>query len=123
MAGKRFLPRGVVLVAKVKKGKNMRNVIIAIIIALAPMAASARCLQNCTQPGQDILFNSTGYRTDSVQYREKSHNTRDVENSVMGDLNIHVGHERLEINMDKNSKSNTVDASVSSTIILGDIKQ
>jgi len=46
-----------------------------------------------------------------------------VKNSVMGDMNIKVGHEKLDINIGSNATENTVDASISSTIILGDMKK
>ncbi|MBI2091882.1 MAG: hypothetical protein HYT75_02655 [Deltaproteobacteria bacterium] len=92
-----------------------------------PLNAGAICLNNCTSNDarmkESFQANLSGGGFQDVRYREKSHNTGDVKNSVMGDVNIRVGHDKLDINMDSKSKNNFVDASVSSTIILGDMKK
>ncbi len=103
-------------------------VIPTLLACFIPKLGNAICFQNCQQAAStssmtSLNDNSIGYQTDNLQYRERSHNTRDVKNSVMGDVNIHVGHDRMDIKMDSKSNNNTVNASVSSTIILGDMKQ
>lgn len=106
-----------------------RMILAALMVAglFCGTSSFAVCLQNCTSESTSRQnapnFNSIGTGANRVQYRERSHNTRDVKNSVMGDVNIRVGHDKLDIKMDSNSSSNTVDASVTSTIILGDMKK
>ncbi len=94
--------------------------ITALIIALLLLPATSRaiCLKDCTSTAQ----RTESDRFDSGDYREKSHNTGNVRNSVMGDMNVNVGHKRLNLNIGSGS-NNTVDASINSTIILGDMKK
>lgn len=99
-------------------------IILMLITMIMPMTADALCLQNCQKPNAVPTFNSVGgYQRNAVRSRERSHNTGDVKNSVMGDVNIKVGHEKLDIKMSSGAKNNTVDASVNSTIILGDMSK
>ncbi|MBI4211090.1 MAG: hypothetical protein HY540_00485 [Deltaproteobacteria bacterium] len=99
----------------------------AMIFIAVPLTASALCLENCVdrkpEPLASMALTSPQDTTIEPQMRERSHNTADVKNSVMGDVNIRVGHEKLEIRSEGTSHSNTVDASIQSTIILGDMKQ
>jgi hypothetical protein len=93
---------------------------VATVILMLPFDGNAICLNNCAN--NDARMKGS-FGSQDVRHREKSHNTGDVKNSVMGDVNIRVGHDKLDINMDSKSKNNFVDASVSSTIILGDMKK
>lgn len=114
-----------------KVGTRSMSIIAVLLICLLPAFSHALCLKDC-QPqapisGRSFNYNSTpnstNYTADDMQYREKSHDTGDLKNSVMGDVNIRVGHDQLDIKMDSKSHDNMVDASVSSTIILGDMKK
>lgn len=105
----------------------LKILLTSITLIILPALSFALCLTECRQgTSKPIISNdnhSVGYKSDEVNYRERSHNTGDVKNSVMGDMNIRIGHERLDIRMDSNSSNNSVDASISSTIILGDMKK
>jgi hypothetical protein len=104
---------------------NMVLGLTALLLLLSPTCCQAFCFKDCrkTKNADSPAPNSIGYMADSVRYRERSHNTGDVKNSVMGDVNIRVGHEKLDIRLDSGTEDNSVDASISSTIILGDMKR
>ena len=106
---------------------NMVAGLAALFISLFPALSPGLCLKDCQKitagPAGSPEPSSIGYMADSVRYRERSHNTGDVKNSVMGDVNIRVGHERVDIRLDSGTSDNLVDASISSTIILGDMKR
>ncbi|PIR18261.1 MAG: hypothetical protein COV46_00820 [Deltaproteobacteria bacterium CG11_big_fil_rev_8_21_14_0_20_49_13] len=99
----------------------MKSKILIVLFAtiFASQYAHALCLEHCSENAK------TGRALEhrDFSYRDKSHNTGDVKNSVMGDVNIHVGHKKMDVKIDQGSGNNTVNASVSSTIILGDMKQ
>ena len=61
-------------------------------------------------------------RNDRSHNREKSHDLEGVKNSIVGDVHIRNGHRRLEIKGIQ-SKQTMIDASVHSTVILGDMKK
>lgn len=97
----------------------------ALLLLLSPTCCQAFCLKDCwkTKNADSPAPHSAGHMADSIRYRERSHNTGDVKNSVMGDVNIQVGHEKLDVRIDSGTNNNSVDASISSTIILGDMKR
>lgn len=103
----------------------------AMLILFAAMmlsgSAHSLCLTGCSEEKAAGHVSAGGtlaaYPTGQFRYRDGSHDTRDVKNSVMGDVNIHVGHKRMDVKIDQGSGNNSVNASVSSTIILGDVKQ
>lgn len=109
--------------------KNKMIIAVIMLIGFLPNLSHALCLNNCQQQQQSPKRfdspdpNSGESAAGGFRYRERSNNTGDVKNSVMGDMNIRVGHEKVDIRMDSKSNNNTVDASVSSIIILGDTKK
>ncbi len=94
-------------------------------------ASNAGCFSNCeapkkTNPQATKIMQSQTSTTTSTQNkdsynRSKSHNANGNDNTMMGDMSIHVGHNSMTIgSVEKNSK---VDNSISSSIILGDVQQ
>lgn len=106
-----------------------RKVIMAIaaMAAISPATAMSLCFTDCQATTARLSFapqfSQVGKMNDSYNQRERSHNTGDVKNSVMGDMEIRVGHEKLDIKMDGGTSNSTVNASVNSTIILGDMNK
>ncbi len=100
--------------------------ILIIFLVVFPLILNAFCMNSCknTSSQQGTAPEFDGFPAPPANgTRQNSDDIGDVRNSIMGNVNIRVGHEHLSINMDSNSSANTVDASVSSTIILGDMKQ
>lgn len=99
---------------------------IALIIAsfFTALPAWALCMRDCSSTTKPLSW-PRAYRpyTSQAEMREQSHNMRDAKNSVLGDVNIHVGHKQLDLRTEGASHGNTIDASVNSTIILGDMKK
>jgi len=106
----------------------MYKIVLALLILISPSVSHALCLQNCRQEAARIV-DSQGYGSpyDAVSnspYRQQRPiNAGDVKNSVFGDMNIRVGHERVDVKTDSDSNNNTIDASINSTIILGDMNK
>ena len=85
--------------------------------------AFSLCLKECNgseAPSQGRIFPQTTYNSSSSQ-RDRSHNLNGVKNSIVGDVTITNGHNR--VNVSDITGDTTVDASINSTIILGDMKQ
>lgn len=104
----------------------MIKIITTILILVIPAISHSICLENCDEARPPISFDSlsfNGAQTSNMNYGSPNYNTGDVKNSVLGDMNIRVGHEKVDINMDANSSGNTVDTSINSTIILGDMEK
>lgn len=105
----------------------MYKIILALLILGFPSVSHALCLQNCQQEAAKIVDSqSYGSPYDAVSnspYRQRDISAGDVKNSVFGDMNIRVGHERVDVKTDSNSNNNTIDASINSTIILGDMNK
>lgn len=83
---------------------------------LGPQPGAALCLKDC-----DPAAVKPNYQIDTYS-REGSHDMGNVKNSIVGDVTIKNGHERLEIK-DIKSKETFIDASINSTVILGDSKK
>lgn len=87
----------------------------------------AICLKDCetTTPRRAIsLYGTSGQNSSSeMEYADQNSNMGDVKNTVFGDMNISIGHESVEISTESNSNQNTIDASINSTIILGDMNK
>ncbi|MBI4374295.1 MAG: hypothetical protein HY542_05400 [Deltaproteobacteria bacterium] len=114
------------------KTKLQKKVIgaLAIFSFLFPGLSHALCLKECQMAqnsGQRGSINNMGPSTNTqnnqADQRYRSHNFGDASTNVMGDMNIQVGHEKIEIKGMENSTNSVIDASISSTIILGNTKQ
>lgn len=105
----------------------MYKIILGFFLLFSPSLSYALCLQNCQQETARLVdsqsFSSPRGSISNSPYARGSISTGDVKNSVFGDMNIRVGHERVDIKTDSNSNNNTIDANINSTIILGDMKQ
>jgi hypothetical protein len=81
--------------------------------------AEAICLNDCQSKGGMQSRPEITYQ----ENRRRSHNFGDVKNSIVGNVNIRVGHDRIDIGGFQGSNQNYIDASIHSTVILGDMKQ
>ena len=96
-------------------------------VLLFPLTGHALCLQDCAtqSTSRNTSFN---YQASQQQFtrnndsfnREKSHNMGDTKNSIVGDVNIRVGHEHMDISGLQNSSNAMINASVTSVVNLGD---
>lgn len=104
------------------KFKNI-TILTTLILSL-PFTAVATCLKDCSETkssSQLNIVNDNSHKESTDARRYKSHNMGDVKNSIVGDVHINNGHKKLEF---KNIGSKTnIDASVNSTIILGDTNE
>ncbi len=91
------------------------------LVLLMQGRAEALCLKNCTQVGSSAAFLGPTYNQ-NLEYRQQSHNFGDNSTNVLGDVNIRVGHEHMEIKGMENTSNTMVDASINSTVILGNMK-
>lgn len=117
---------------KIHRKSNRRVRLMAgvgMISLLSPLSSQALCLKNC-QSGDTAQRGtiqtsapSTNYQQNQADRRIGSHNFGDTSTNVMGDMNIQVGHEKIEIKGMENSTNSIIDTSISSTIILGNVKQ
>lgn len=102
---------------------------LAISSLLFPISSQALCLKECqtgntTQRGTIQNYGpSTNTQSNQADRRYQSHNFGDTSTNVMGDMNIQVGHEHVEIKGMENSQNSMIDTSINSTIILGNVKQ
>ncbi len=115
--------------------RNTKKIKITVVGALAgfslllPLSSDALCLKECqmgdtTQTGTIQNYgSSTNTQQNSADRRYGSHNFGDASMAVLGDMNIQVGHEHVEIKGMENSTNSVIDASINSTIILGNSKQ
>jgi hypothetical protein len=89
---------------------------------LLPSLSNALCLENCRQETARIS-NFSGFENENTSspHQQRNIRTGDVKNTVFGDMNIRVGHERVDVRTESNSNNNTIDANINSTIILGDM--
>jgi len=93
-----------------------------------PSLGNALCLQNCQQEISKIrqfsdFGSSDGGGSQLSPSAQRNIRAGDVKNSVLGDMNIRVGHGRVDIRTESNSNNNTIDAGINSTIILGDMNK
>lgn len=95
--------------------------------SLFSLSANALCLRDCEtslvigkgSPQINYQSSRNSARYEGSFNREKSPNTGDVRNSVLGDVNIRNGHERVEIN-GIHSNHAMIDTSITSIVNLGD---
>ena len=111
-----------------KEIKRMMTGLAGILIFSIPLSASALCLRECvTDQSRGTLGSSGDFANNTQQnqadQRTGSHNFGDTSTNVMGDMNIQVGHEHVDIKGMENSTNSMIDASINSTIILGNVKQ
>lgn len=95
---------------------------------LQPSLSNALCLQNCQHEASKMRrFSDFGSPSagdaQPVPSEQRNIRTGDVKNTVFGDMNIRVGHERVDIRTESNSNNNTIDTGINSTIILGDMEK
>jgi len=99
--------------------------ILTLYFFLLPSLGNALCLQNCRQEASRIgTSRNSSYldqMTSSMPPPVRNIKTDDVKNTVFGDMNIRVGHEKVDIRTESNSSNNAINASINSTIILGDM--
>ncbi|MBI2082501.1 MAG: hypothetical protein HYT76_02935 [Deltaproteobacteria bacterium] len=113
---------------KIKLKKKVIGAL-AIFSFLFPGLSHALCLKECqmgdtTQKGTIQNYGpSTNTQNNQADRRDGSHNYGDASMNIMGDMNIQVGHEKIEIKGMKDSTNSMIDASINSTIILGNMKQ
>ena len=88
-------------------------------------SVNALCLRDCNQAsgGMISLAPSVNYQQNQAEDRQKSHNFGNESTNVLGDVNVRVGHEHIEIKGMENSNNSLIDASVHSTVIMGNLKQ
>ena len=95
-------------------------------ILLFSSLSQALCLKDCQSSQRGTIRTagpSTNYQQNQADQRVNSHNFGDTSTNVMGDMNIQVGHEKVEIKGMENSTNSVIDTSINSTIILGNVKQ
>jgi len=106
---------------------NTSAAVLTAIMFLVPSLSYAICLQNCQKEAARIQGFSNGSRLDEMTSGmprpARNIEAGDVKNSVFGDMNIRVGHERVDIRTESNSNNNTIEAGINSTIILGDMNK
>jgi hypothetical protein len=105
----------------------MHLLILTIMIFLSPSIAQALCLENCRQEAAAIHsyddFGDPNARSQNAGSGNRNIRAGDAKNSVFGDMNIRVGHERVDVRTESASSNNTIDASIYSTIVLGDMNK
>lgn len=96
-------------------------------MTLLSSVAHAVCLKNCEDMTSSRTLKAIQPTEGGISFhqepRQNSHNYGDMKNSVGGDMNIRVGHEKIEIGGLSNSTGNMIDTSINSVIVLGDSKQ
>lgn len=100
--------------------KKTYILIAATLLVSMPAVSYSFCLKNCRQEKSSSSFDSSSYGY-SAPYQEENTSMGDVKNTVFGDMNVRVGHERIDIKTETDSNRNVIDASINSTIILGDM--
>lgn len=95
------------------------SIIFIMFLLILPVSGWGICFKDC-QTLPPTLEQSPA---PLLEQRIRSHNFRDVRNSVLGNVDIRVGHDHLEIGGIGQGNQNYIDASVQSTVILGDLKQ
>lgn len=87
------------------------------------------CLKDC-QKATDSSMRSLAATTNTpttidnsnnIGTRNNSHNMGNVDHSIIGDVSIQNGHTKMEIS--NVQKGSSIDASIKSTVILGDVHQ
>lgn len=87
-------------------------------LLILPQLAEATCLQNCDNSSNTQLNNSSiGYQ--SNERRTRSHNFGNNSTAILGDVNINVGHKRIDITGMKDSQNSMIDASITSIVNVG----
>lgn len=104
------------------------SVLLMVFLFFLPTLSEAMCLKDCASSApkfsiQPIINWPSNISAQNFENRDRSPDMGDVKNSVLGDMNIHVGHKKVDIKTDSNSSNNLIDASVNSTIILGDMNK
>jgi hypothetical protein len=102
------------------------SALLAFFFFFTPTLSQAMCLKDCGPAAPKFIappLLNWAVSAQNFENRVKSPETGDVKNSVVGDMNIHVGHKRVDIKTDSNSSNNLIDASINSTIILGDMNK
>lgn len=98
----------------------IKSLLTLVIILLNPTLGYTLCLKDC-KPGVNPSPSKTTFQYNEP--RRNSHNFGDVKNSVLGDVQVRVGHEHIEIGGIGQGNQNYIDASVQATVILGDLKK
>ena len=100
------------------------RVLMAFLLSLVGTSAEALCLKECQnsegqiQPKNKISFHDSSRASRSFN-REKSHDISNSKNTIAGDINLQIGHERIEIG-NANSPNSNINASITSIVNLGD---
>ncbi len=108
---------------------KVAQIILSSLLFFSPTLSDAICLKDCTAQmpkASSVSFDNRsllGPAYNNTTIRERSPTIGDMKNGVAGDMNVRIGHERVDIRTDSNSNNNTIDASINSTIILGDMSK
>ncbi len=100
----------------------MKMIIISGLLLLLASNSEATCFQNCMASGntsntatiKPVMKTMLDQPTVN---REKSHDMTNSKNAILGDMNIKIGHDRMEFS---NGANGQVNASITSIINLGD---
>ena len=107
------------------KMNHRATVIMFTYFVFLPSLSSALCLENCRQERSRFFeVEDTGSPSSgniNSPSSDRNIRTGDVKNTVFGDMNIRIGHERVDVSTQANSNNNKIDANINSTIILGDM--
>jgi hypothetical protein len=102
--------------------------IIPLLSLLLPAMANALCLSECQKhppslAGSNLAESTASLNTVKMSSSGDKQNIGSVKNSVLGDMNIRIGHQRVDIKTEDKAHHNVVDTSINSTIILGDMEK
>ncbi|MBI2501087.1 MAG: hypothetical protein HYW02_06430, partial [Deltaproteobacteria bacterium] len=103
---------------------SIKTVFLTILSLLLSPSLFAFCLQECERgsagrkgPSAIGSVGSIGWQSNDNRLR--SHNFGNNSTAILGDMNIRVGHERIEINGMRDSQNSMIDASITSIVNLG----
>jgi hypothetical protein len=108
---------------------TIAQIVLSSFLFFVPSLSDAICLKDCTTKmpaASSVSFDNRsllGPAYNNTTVRDRSPTIGDMKNGVAGDMNIRIGHERVDIRTDSNSNNNTIDASINSTIIMGDMNK
>jgi hypothetical protein len=107
-----------------RKMKGLTKTIPAMVIMtllVLPQVLEATCLRGCESSPASVENSSVSQQ--GGERRTNSHNFGDNSTAILGDVRIQIGHKKIEIKGMENSNNSVIDASINSTIILGNVKQ
>ena len=108
-----------------RKSKRGIGIIMELFTLLCfPLTSQAFCTADCqNQPTTTNFMDRSTIGYQSNDRRVGSHNFGEGSTAILGDVNLRVGHEHVEIKGMENSPHSIIDNSINSTVILGNMKQ